>query len=247
MAAASNTVIGVVATDADLTKAQCQRLAMAAHDGIARAVRPSHLMVDGDVLFSLATAQAGPARRPDREPPARRERRGGLARDRLRHARGHLDGLADLVPRPRRTRLAVTLPPDDLEPFELAYPGPLRDRLVAAVLSGAKTSTSSLLVEYGRPGDDPLPVVGQRYRLVDSDLQTVGVVETVEVRMVPISEIDLVFAQDEGEGYESVEAWRRSHEGFWREHVPGVSIDDATVVVAERFRLVERLDPPGPG
>ncbi len=48
----------------------------------------------------------------------------------------------------------------DLPSFELAYPGPLRDQLVAAVLSGAKTSTSSLLAEFSAE-DDPLPVAGQ--------------------------------------------------------------------------------------
>jgi putative pantetheine hydrolase len=57
IADATNTTIGVVATDATLTKAQCQRLAMAAQDGIARAVRPAHLLVDGDTLFGLSTEQ----------------------------------------------------------------------------------------------------------------------------------------------------------------------------------------------
>jgi len=127
---------------------------------------------------------------------------------------------------------------DDLPPFELAYPGPLRDKLVAAVLSGAKTSTSSLLVEY-EGGDDPLPVVGQRYLLVGSALEPVGIVETTEVRIMPIGEVDLLFARDEGEGYDTVAAWREAHERFWSANVPGVEIDDSTVVVAERFRLVE--------
>ncbi|MGP6174421.1 P1 family peptidase [Corynebacterium sp. A21] len=50
-----NTTIGVIATDAPLTKAQAKRVAMAAHDGIARAVRPAHLPMDGDSLFVMAT------------------------------------------------------------------------------------------------------------------------------------------------------------------------------------------------
>ncbi|RDI23703.1 P1 family peptidase [Lentzea flaviverrucosa] len=50
-----NTTIGVVAVDADLSKAECQRLAMAAQDGLARAVRPAHSMFDGDTVFALAT------------------------------------------------------------------------------------------------------------------------------------------------------------------------------------------------
>ncbi|MFI7299449.1 P1 family peptidase [Streptomyces sp. NPDC050121] len=50
-----NTTLAVVATDADLSKAQAQKLAGTAHDGIARAVRPVHLLTDGDTVFSLAT------------------------------------------------------------------------------------------------------------------------------------------------------------------------------------------------
>ncbi len=50
-----NTTLAVVATDAALDKAECSRLAMGAHDGMARAVRPIHTLVDGDVSFALAT------------------------------------------------------------------------------------------------------------------------------------------------------------------------------------------------
>ncbi|MDT7782500.1 MAG: hypothetical protein QOF58_919 [Pseudonocardiales bacterium] len=50
-----NTTIGVVAVDAALSKAECQRLAMAAQDGLARAIRPAHTMFDGDTVFALAT------------------------------------------------------------------------------------------------------------------------------------------------------------------------------------------------
>jgi len=51
----TNTTIGVVATNAHLTKAQAKRLAMSAHDGLARAIRPAHTPLDGDTLFALAT------------------------------------------------------------------------------------------------------------------------------------------------------------------------------------------------
>ena len=53
----SNTTIGVVATNAALTKAQATAVAQMAHDGIARAVRPAHSPVDGDCLFTLATGE----------------------------------------------------------------------------------------------------------------------------------------------------------------------------------------------
>lgn len=57
--AGSNTTIGVIATDAPLNKAQAQRLAVAGHDGLARAINPVHTMSDGDTLFALATGLAG--------------------------------------------------------------------------------------------------------------------------------------------------------------------------------------------
>jgi L-aminopeptidase/D-esterase-like protein len=57
--AQGNTTIAIVATDAPLTKAQCQRLAVAAHDGIARAVVPAHTPMDGDLIFGLSTGTNG--------------------------------------------------------------------------------------------------------------------------------------------------------------------------------------------
>ncbi|MFD2756497.1 P1 family peptidase [Comamonas terrae] len=57
--AGSNTTIGVVATDARITKAQAHRLAVVAHDGLARAINPVHTMSDGDSLFALGTGQSG--------------------------------------------------------------------------------------------------------------------------------------------------------------------------------------------
>ena len=53
-----NTTIGVVATDAPLTKAACRRVAVAGHDGLARAIRPAHSPLDGDTLFALSTGTA---------------------------------------------------------------------------------------------------------------------------------------------------------------------------------------------
>ncbi|AVO38942.1 P1 family peptidase [Pukyongiella litopenaei] len=62
----ANTTIAIVATDAALTKAECQRLATAAHDGIARACLPSHAPADGDLVFALST-DARPLQTPEHE------------------------------------------------------------------------------------------------------------------------------------------------------------------------------------
>jgi L-aminopeptidase/D-esterase-like protein len=55
----SNTTIGVIATDAVLTKVQAGRLATQGHDGLARAINPCHTLSDGDTLFALATGESG--------------------------------------------------------------------------------------------------------------------------------------------------------------------------------------------
>jgi L-aminopeptidase/D-esterase-like protein len=59
LVAGANTTIGVVATDAVLTKPQAHRLASVAHDGLARAINPVHTMLDGDTLFALGTGASG--------------------------------------------------------------------------------------------------------------------------------------------------------------------------------------------
>lgn len=136
---------------------------------------------------------------------------------------------------------------EDLPPIEFAFPGPLRDMLVAAVLSGAKTSTTGILAEYEAAGE-PLPVAGETMVIVDSDERPVGVLEVTDVRVLRLADVDLQHALDEGEGFTSVAEWRAGHEEFWhgpqmREAVgdPGFTVDDDTPVVAERFRLVTRL------
>ncbi|MDB5942617.1 MAG: peptidase DmpA [Ramlibacter sp.] len=57
--AGTNTTIGVIATDAVITKIQATRLAQMGHDGLARSINPVHTMSDGDTLFALGTGAAG--------------------------------------------------------------------------------------------------------------------------------------------------------------------------------------------
>jgi uncharacterized protein YhfF len=134
---------------------------------------------------------------------------------------------------------------DDLPAAEFAFPGPLRNRLVAAILSGAKTSTSSLVLEYERE-NEPLPEVGQLSAVLDSEGRRVAVIEVTEVRIVRLADVDLQHALDEGEGDESVQQWRSGHEEFWHSAEvraemgdPNFTVNDDTLVVAERFRLID--------
>lgn len=130
--------------------------------------------------------------------------------------------------------------------MDLGTPGPMRDALVASVLSGEKTATSSLLAQYEDSGE-PLPRLG-RQELIDSEEQPMACVEIVAVDVIRLGDVDLQLALEEGEGFESVAQWRAAHERFWAEEVrPGLCdptalpLDDDTRVVVERFRLV------GPG
>lgn len=130
---------------------------------------------------------------------------------------------------------------------EFAFPGELRERLVAAILAGVKTTTSCLHLEFELDGEE-LPEVGRREVVVDSEARPVAVIEMTEVRVLPLAEVDRQHAVDEGEGFDSVEQWRRGHEEYWhgaqyREAIgqPGFTVDDHTLVVAQRFRLVEDL------
>jgi L-aminopeptidase/D-esterase-like protein len=80
----SNTTLAVVACNADLTTAECKRVAMMAHDGIARAVRPAHTPFDGDTVFALSTGEIQLSK--DLSRPAHIGRIGSAAADCLTRA-----------------------------------------------------------------------------------------------------------------------------------------------------------------
>ena len=134
--------------------------------------------------------------------------------------------------------------PGELPVAEFAFPGPLRDQLVAAIVSGAKTTTTALIADYEHEGE-ALPRPGGRQVVIDSAGRPVTVIETVAVRVLRLADIDLAHAVAEGEGDTSVAEWRAGHEAFWhsdqsREALddPGFTVDDDTLVVAQEFRVV---------
>src|ERR671925_2015641 len=100
------------------------------------------------------------------------------------------------------------------------------------MVAGEKAATAGLGDEEERSQ------LGDRFALHDADERVVGVVEVTEARVIPAREIDLEFARDEGEGFESVEDWRLAHERFFER-----PIGDDTPIVAVRFRLTERRAP----
>jgi len=140
---------------------------------------------------------------------------------------------------------SVSDAPAKLPLAEFAFPGPLREALVAAILSGEKTTTTGLYEQYLREGE-ALEQPGSRSLVVDSEGRPVAVIETLAVELCCFAEVGLQFAIDEGEGFETVAAWREAHVRFFTspEMVaalgePPVVISDDTIVVCETFRLAE--------
>jgi uncharacterized protein YhfF len=138
-----------------------------------------------------------------------------------------------------------------LQKWGFAEPGPLRDELTALALAGTKTTTASLLVEYPLLGET-VPVAGQLDVLIDSEERPVAIVENLSVRTVRLADVDDQHAIDEGEGYADAAAFRVSHEAYWNGYLdwlrdglgdPDFTLTDDTLVVLERFRIVERLEP----
>ena len=118
------------------------------------------------------------------------------------------------------------------EVAEFGFPGPLRDGLVDAIVRGEKTATTGLYEAYRREGAQT-KVVGSRALVVDSAGRGVAVIETTEVEVKPMGDVDLALAPDEGEGFQTLEEWREAHVRFFTspEMVaalgrPAVTIDD---------------------
>lgn len=130
-----------------------------------------------------------------------------------------------------------------LPPVEFAFPGPLREQILAAIESGAKSATSSLLLEYEVAGE-PIPAVGDRGVAVDSEGTPLFTIETTQVTVVRLADVSVNHALAEGEGYTSVEDWRTGHARFWTSPEMRADLGDAfqlsddSLVVLERFKIV---------
>ena len=104
-----------------------------------------------------------------------------------------------------------------LDAWGFAFPGPLRGELTALALAGIKTTTAGLFAEQQADGDE-LSAPGRREVLLDSDERPVAVIETVDCRVVRLADVGARLG-------------------------PDFVIEDDTLVVLQRFRLVELLEP----
>ncbi|MFZ1411641.1 MAG: ASCH domain-containing protein [Micropruina sp.] len=122
--------------------------------------------------------------------------------------------------------------------------GALRDRVVDLILSGAKTSTTFLVIAAESMGE-ALPAVGDRAIVVDSAETPRALTQYTEVRRCRVAEVSLEHALQEGGGYESVADWRAAHEAFWQSEEfrtlmgqPDFVATDDTEVVCASFVVV---------
>ena len=136
-----------------------------------------------------------------------------------------------------------------LTTWGFAFPGPLRDELTALALEGTKTTTAGLFDEMEADGE-AVPEPGAREVLLDSEERPVAVIETVDCRVVRLADVDDRHAIDEGEGYADAHEFRVAHERFWNGYIvdlrttlgdPDFALTDDTLVVLQRFRVIERL------
>jgi uncharacterized protein YhfF len=114
----------------------------------------------------------------------------------------------------------------------------LAETLLAAVLAGDKTATSSALWDYNDEGA-PLPVVGELSILLDGERHPRALIRTTSVETTTFDEVDDDFAAAEGEDDRTLESWRAGHEAYFRRTLgEGREFSEDMPVVCERFELL---------
>lgn len=113
-------------------------------------------------------------------------------------------------------------------------PTGLADELAGLVLHGPKRATTSVYEEILAEGS--VPQAGDYSVILDSSGAPVCIILTTQVDVVPFGEVDEEFAWTEGEGDRSLAYWRRAHIDFFAGE--GVTLDESTPLVLERFDLV---------
>ncbi len=115
----------------------------------------------------------------------------------------------------------------------------MADALGRLVLSGAKTATAGLLWEDEHFGWKT-PAVGDKTIILDGVGQPLCVIETTAVVVLPFDAVDAAFARREGEGFATVDDWRRAHWGYFARRCQeiGREPDEAMPVLCQQFRVV---------
>lgn len=115
----------------------------------------------------------------------------------------------------------------------------LADELLALVLDGRKTATSTSVAELEAAGE-PQPRPGELSIVLDGAGEPRALIRTTRVDVVPFGQVDAEFARLEGEDDLSLEAWREGHERYFRRVLAGTGTEFSAdlPLVLERFELL---------
>jgi uncharacterized protein YhfF len=117
----------------------------------------------------------------------------------------------------------------------------MRDRLTRAALAGQKVATGALLQYDYLDELEPVELPGERQVLLGSDGGAEAIVEITRVETHRFIDVPWEFADDEGEGFTSIEHWRSGHRNFYETERIEVSDDDLFVCVW--FRIIDSVRP----
>lgn len=119
----------------------------------------------------------------------------------------------------------------------------LADELATHVVTGEKRATTTLLREFTALGK-PTPKPGDFSVVIDGQNLPRCIVQTLQVDVKPLLEVDESFAWAEGGGDRSLEWWRSAHTRYFKRQAAreGFAVDDGTEVILERFVVVWPLE-----
>lgn len=113
----------------------------------------------------------------------------------------------------------------------------LADELLALVLAGRKTGTSSALADFDAE-DTPVPVAGELSIILDGAGHPAALIRTTEVQIVAFGDVDADFAAAEGEDDRSLESWRAEHTKYFLRTLGLDALPADFQIVTERFELL---------
>ena len=118
----------------------------------------------------------------------------------------------------------------------------MMDELGQLVVDGTKLATASLVKEYEMEGES-IPPVGDISIILNGANEPICIIETTEITVKPLNQVDEQFAFDEGEGDCTLKWWKEAHERFFRRLCTkmGWNFSDDLLVVFERFKVIYRL------
>lgn len=118
----------------------------------------------------------------------------------------------------------------------------MADDLLAYVVSGEKTATSGMVLDFEHDGD-PVPKKGDKSIILNGKKEPKCVIEYINVQQKKFKEVDEVFALKEAEGFKSLQDWRDLHWDFFTRRCKdlGVPLTEEIMLVCMEFKLIYKV------